>query len=294
MTTGIKWNISGGLVFFDRIIEYNSYLQDFYNVEFNFVGSVFDSVYGMKWNSGRVLPSHAGISLEEAIKRVKFYNSMGIGFNFTFSNSLVEEEDLNDKYCNLLLKECCNELNGVILNSELLNEYIRNNYPTYKRICSATKNIRTIEEYNRACDNYDIVVLSPDFNHDLNFINEINNKDKLEIIVNEACVNNCPFRNAHYLRIDKINKNIINRPFYLTDEEMEKSGCMAMKHGYIKDEANILGFFEIDKLKEMGIDKFKLVGREFTWERYFDDLKAFVEQKWIQKILIDGKCRYEF
>ena len=56
----------------------------------------------------------------------------GISARLTFSNSLLREEHLSDKRCNTLcalFSESSRVQNGVIIHSELLLDYLKENYP---------------------------------------------------------------------------------------------------------------------------------------------------------------------
>jgi collagenase-like PrtC family protease len=67
---------------------------------------------------------------------------------FTFSNSLLEEKHIYDTYCNLIMEEADTGNNEVIVNSPILEQYLRENYPNYKYISSTTKCERNIDIIN--------------------------------------------------------------------------------------------------------------------------------------------------
>ena len=66
----------------------------------------------------------------------------GISARLTFSNSLLREKHLADKQCNrlcTLFAQAGNVPNGVIVHSDLLLDYLKNNYPGLYFVSSTTK-----------------------------------------------------------------------------------------------------------------------------------------------------------
>ena len=130
------------------------------------------------WHGGRFIQKE--YSLDEIENTISLYNTKGIPCRFVFSNHKITKEDLNDKLSNDILDILSkNELNGVIISSDLLYEYIRNKYPKMKIVCSVIKTCvetnnwinETPELYNSLCEKYDFVVLNPSRNLDLDFLN---------------------------------------------------------------------------------------------------------------------------
>ena len=82
---------------------------------------------------GRVPPRDA--TLDNAFKIIDRYNQLGVGCRLTFSSHDVSKDELSDELSNKLMQhlEDNNQkygvrMNGIILMSELLGEYIYNNY----------------------------------------------------------------------------------------------------------------------------------------------------------------------
>lgn len=122
----------------------------------------------------------------------------------TFSNSLLKEEHLFDTHCNSLLKKFHREGNSITINSPLLENYIRENFPLYKLTSSTTKCLKNDgEAKNELEKNYDLVVLDYNFNNNLIFLQSIDQKEKCELLINPVCQPNCPRRSEHYEHIAK-------------------------------------------------------------------------------------------
>lgn len=58
------------------------------------------------------------------------YNVHNIGVYFEFTNTMLSQKELEDRWCNQLLNVLCSStINGVIVASKILEDYIRGNYP---------------------------------------------------------------------------------------------------------------------------------------------------------------------
>ena len=89
--------------------------------------------------------------------------------------------------------------NAVILASDLLREHIRKEYPTLKIVSSILKITNgggkgKLDTYKRLADEYDEVMVHPDdvLNYDL--LEQIEDKERHILLINEYCIRNCPIR----------------------------------------------------------------------------------------------------
>ena len=96
-----------------------------------------------------------GAAIAAALKN---FNGLGVALRYTFTNTLLREEDVYDSYCNECMKLGNNGLNEVLVNSPILEKYIREKYPKYRIISSTTKGIKTIDGLNKELEKYPIVV----------------------------------------------------------------------------------------------------------------------------------------
>jgi collagenase-like PrtC family protease len=276
----IKWTIGGGLRFYKEITEYLEKTKKFYELDHYIIDSVYDSPHGLIWQGGRV-PLNLNISLIEYVQIIKEYNKRGIKFNFTFSNTLLEKKHLKNGLCNYVLKETENEMNGVILSSNLLLKYIKKNYPKFKLISSIC---RVDKNYNDLLKNHDIVIIQPDDNRKYKMIKKIKDIEKIEILVNEIdCIENCPHRKQHY---DDISRQ------YLKHEKIYKyslpsAPCFsALSKNKKRNLA--LNYDEIKKLYNMGVRNFKIQGRDHG-SIVLEHTKNFAEKIYIGSLIHDNK-----
>lgn len=255
----IKYNISG----FTKNYLINSYLVSerkinphiFYgNVE---IESVFDSFPNCAWNGGRV---NIGMpySVDDMKKTIEFFNASGVGVRFTFTNKLVTEKHLGDVVANYSLELGHNELNGVITNNPVIEEYVRKNYSKYKIILS-TMSTNSIDQ---SIDKYDMVVLPIEYNHDAEKLGSVSDKSKVEILVNENCVANCPSRQGHWNAIADDQINFRSLPEQRNTDRFLEANCSIYTKlvGTLCGETE-LAFKEIMSLNEMGFSHFKIQGR---------------------------------
>ena len=239
------------------------------------------SIYGVFppsiWNGGR---TQGGVCNKNFIKSViNTFNGRGIPLRFTFTNPMLEKKHLNDDFCNMVMHYADNGMNEVIVLSPLLEEYIRKNYPNYKITSSTCKRITDGEQLCNEVknDDYHIVVIDQDLNHDFDTLEKIQNKKICELLVNACCNPGCPMRSEHYkaIGIQQIAysnhvKKYPNAPFdtqKLVKEHPEiqkfaECPCASRSLFDITELKNHISPDEIwNKYIPMGFEQFKIEGR---------------------------------
>lgn len=148
------------------------------------------------WNGGGTYFDVLNTSKKDMIKVRDFYNKKGISIAFTFTNSLITEEHLNDEYCNQMLEIFHNGMNEVLVVSPVLEKYIRKNYPKYK----INRSIINTEKVPFLLGDYHLSVISKFKNKDFEYLNSLTEEERsrTELLCNEFCVNNCPYAYSHY------------------------------------------------------------------------------------------------
>lgn len=188
-----------------------------------------------------------------------------ISSRLTFSNSLLEKEHLTDSKCNKLcsLFQSDNGTeNGIIIHSDLLLNYIKEQYPNFYFVSSTTKVITDfnmfIDELNR--EEFRYVV--PDFrlNKKLQRLNmlSVKQKNKVEFLCNECCSFECNSRKECY-------ESVCHKAL---GDDCAEHICSApdSKDGYVFSKAmKNIGFIGIEDIKNvylpMGFSDFKIEGR---------------------------------
>lgn len=188
-------------VFLPIYREHRDYFYDWCDI-----GSIYGAPADCIWGGGRV-----GFGHDNAIDIARLMDEYGLSARLTFSNSLLTEAHLSDKRCNRLceiFETSSSNANGVIVYSDLLLNYIKNNYPNLYFVSSTTKVITDfdvlVDELNRP--DYQYVV--PDFrlNKRLDELEKLtqNQKEKLELLCNENCAINCTERKACYENVSRL------------------------------------------------------------------------------------------
>lgn len=267
----IYWHLPGicyfGMinhVLFDAMKKFPDRFRDNYKI-----GSVYGTFPGAIWNGGRNIL--AGFNDKNQVDRIiKSYNDLGIPVRFTWTNVLLEEKHVYDTYCNMIMKVGNNGMNQVLVNSRVLEDYIRENYPDYKVLSSTTKRIldtdKLLEEVSK---DYYLVVLDYDLNHDEEVLEKLlPYAEKIEILVDETCQPHCPQRVAHYREISKYQLEFdTSIKFLCTDSSPLKrsfSGC-CQRPAFLSNE-------DIESYSKRGFRNFKLVGRSESVEFYVESL----------------------
>ena len=164
------------------------------NVE---IGSVYDSPGGI-FNGGRLM---SGLTSPHFYPEIKeFLEDMNIPLRFVCSNNQLQEQHLVDTYSNDYLDFFNTGRNEIIVSSNLLEDYLRQKYgDSYKYISSTTKVIRDSkilqQELNK---NYYLVVLDYLLNHNMKLLKKLDNREKIELLLNAYCNPNCKKRFEHY------------------------------------------------------------------------------------------------
>lgn len=286
---GILWNLSGFGCHISPLI----YFLNFLNIHKGL--SVIKSVHGSPnctWNGGR--PSHTSFdgNIESAIKEI---NGMGVGIYLTFTNRLIENKHLADTIGNYLLDLIYErpDLNGVIVVSDLLSDYIRRIKPLMPQFCSIVKitnekGTGKLDYYKQMEERFDLVVVHPDDNFNLELLDGLDRK-KAELLVNEPCLYKCPFRQEHYDIFAA--HNIENNFEYLkinNDFRAQKCGASKELQKLSKGLTHrtcYLGIDDVQKLYDMGFRHFKIRGRDQDALMFMHEVFGFVINPKLQYVL---------
>lgn len=219
------------------------------------------------WNGGR--PSGQdqcdGAYIREVVRNI---NSKGIAVRYTWTNMLLNEEDLKDPYCNFCMKVADNGMNEVMIFSPILEKYIRENYPSYKLNSSTCKRIRDIDQVNQELEkDYYMVVLDYNFNSKFEELEKIQDKARCEILVNTGCNPDCPRRGKHYENIAKNQRIMLKNRKMPPDRQipLEPWYCRYGDDSDFHEIQSFRTYIKADELWEkyvsMGFKNFKVEGR---------------------------------
>lgn len=200
----------------------NFYLPNFYEREFNIVntyfikkirnnpeyfynniqiGAVYGTFPGVIWNGGRFMRGEA--KLKDVFSTIEYFRKLNIPIRFTYTNPLITKEHLDNKYANNITRLANNGYNEILVNIPELEEYLRDKYPKYKFLSSTTKCLLDNEKIIKESENYYLTVLDYRKNDDFEFLENLPNPERYEILINAYCDPKCPNRQGHYEELGK-------------------------------------------------------------------------------------------
>lgn len=139
------------------------------------IGSIYGAPADCIWGGGRV-----GFGEHDPKEVLKLMQEYGISARLTFSNSLITKEHLPDKKCNELCRIFDigrdNERsrgfgNGIIIYSDILLDYIKENYPDFYFVSSTTKVLTDFCKFENELNREEFRYVVPDFRLNKSFDN---------------------------------------------------------------------------------------------------------------------------
>ncbi len=258
----IKYHLPGLFEFYELyrvflmlFFEHREYFYDWCNI-----GSVYGAPSDCLWGGGRVESNEYDI-----LKSLELMREYNISARLTFSNSLLSQEHLIDRKCNRLcelLQKKGNVENGIIIYSDLLLKYIKEHFPDLYFVSSTTKVITDFDKLIEELDREEFRYVVPDFrlNNRLEQLAGLSaeQKDKIELLCNEACSFGCSRRKECYGNVSHKVLGDDCQDFICTSPDA--------REGYVFSKAmKNPGFIGIDKIQNvympMGISNFKIEGR---------------------------------
>jgi len=213
------------------------------------------------WNGNRIelYEDTASFSYVVWVKNIvnDLYGRNNVGYRAIFTNSLLQPHHLYDVYSNKFLKEFAKTKGDIMVGCQLMADYLKQNYPdtpicwstTTDFGCTVEAQIRKINELSEK----EIVVLPYTFNNKEEILKQLIHPENLEILVNEKCVDDCPYRKIHYTMITKSTLMELDSPCDCFTKEEVNYVHYSPKHLVNRD--------KLDWYVQMGINKFKLEGR---------------------------------
>lgn len=273
MAKEVYWHLPGFYYFFymnQIIINLMKDYPDKFNEGYK-VGSVYGTFPGAIWNGGRAV---FGITSKRDMEKIiSTYNSLDVPVRFTWTNSLLEENHIYDTYCNMIMDLADNGMNQVLVNREVLENYLVGKYPNFKYISSTTKRIKDLDTFKKELEKgYFMCVLDYDLNHNEEVLSALEPEaSRVEILVDEVCYSNCPKRSEHYKDESKMQLTFdVGTAFDCANKRTDPSFAESMKRpAFISNE-------EIGSYIERGFCNFKLVGRGLPMQMVKDSYMYYL------------------
>ena len=242
-------------VFLPLFYEHREYFYDWCDI-----GSIYGAPADCLWGGGRV-----GFGDHDPAEVLALLREYGISARLTFSNSLLREEHLSDRKCNalcVLFEEGGDQGNGVIVHSDLLLAYLKQQYPGFYFVSSTTKVLTDFEDLRGEINREDFRYVVPDFRLNKTFaqLNALPQplKDKVEFLCNECCYTGCTDRKACYENVSR--KSLGEScPDHICKAPDADSGYMFSK---AMANPSFIGINDIQNIYlPMGFSNFKIEGR---------------------------------
>ena len=232
------------------------------------VSLVYGSFPLMIWAGGRQnkVDNINFVGLDDVRRIIMMFNRNGIGVVLTCTNSLLQEEHLGDFYCNSVIEILSgSSLNAVLVNSPVLEVYLRNKYPELKINRSTTTCPHTVEDMSQT--RYHRIVVDFSLNNSPKLRSEVltqEHKDHMEIMLNDSCPPYCPYRKAHYQYISQYNlQGGLGRIDPIEPWKCQHPEYKTSFYRNLENPATI----SVEQMKYyhfIGFSHFKIVGREFN------------------------------
>jgi collagenase-like PrtC family protease len=167
-------------------------------------------------------------------QHLKNLSKNNVGFMLTLTNHYFDE----DKYQQTIpiLERLNQSINSIICTHDDLAKRVRKDFPELSIKASVIKNLQSNEEINKALEIYDFVTLHPRMNDKPEFLQSIEQKDKVLLFASIRCLYHCnkngcfqyisdnmkekPDRNSWYCQNDRRNRPELRKltQFDLSDE----------------------------------------------------------------------------
>lgn len=280
----LHYNVSGLFLYADLIYKALDFVEKKYAYRIP-----IRYLYGsprLLWNGGRTLihpDKEKGDFLERVSNEILEAKRRRIIPLFTFSNISLTDEDLKDEKGNQVLKLIENMGGEIIVASDLLEGYIRKNFPNIPLHASVIKTVerkeRTIESYTHLSKRYKNYVIHVDDNFNENLLEKLP-KENAEIMLNERCEYRCQNRRDHYESISCEQKECIQGKHKKTNF-MSRCRYIPIQKQCETTERNVsLSVSEMKKIVGLGYRQFKLQGRtDDLYSFFFDFFRYTMENE---------------
>jgi len=302
------WDVSGLFTFDDQFTEILNAGRDLHDCEIP-----IRSIHGcfpVMWNGGRVVDVNTPVlgdkntSGPELVLKHWSECPVPVGCFYTFSNHLLKEEHLDDPSSNwlldILVKYNQQKVNGVIIATDILSDYIRKKYPELKQKASIVKSSverpkvfgRDFKYYDELTKRFDIIMLHPDDGHDKELLKQIadsGKQDSYEIILNENCPIGCNVRKPCYATTARDGIEGWHGMFHFFSPQQEYGASATGqdlrcgRNNYTHPDPKLrttkrscnLTQDELAEVYNMGFRHFKLQGRDRSWNAMYNDFVRY-------------------
>ncbi|WP_034475714.1 hypothetical protein [Butyrivibrio proteoclasticus] len=242
-------------VFLPLFREHREYFYDWCEI-----GSIYGAPADCIWGGGRV-----GFGEADPVSVAELMREYDISARLTFSNSLIQDEHLDDKRCNALcslFEKNGSAQNGVIIHSDLLLDHIRRNYPDFYFVSSTTKVLTDFDDLEKELKRPEFKYVVPDFrlNKSMDRLNLLSDKykEKIEFLCNECCFYGCYDRKNCYENVSRKSLGIDCEDHICVSPDADKG----YRFSLAMENPGFIGITDIqDIYMPAGFSNYKIEGR---------------------------------
>jgi len=200
--------------------------------------------YMNQWATRRRMPDLTPRDVDE------LYES-NVGLRLPLTNLYTPRSEYEESKG--FLEQHCRLGNTVIVYSDHLAEWIKEDFPRYHVEASVIKELNTLDKIERALELYDSVVPAFELHEDYEMLDCIRDKDRIRLFANVSCERTCPARIC-YAFFSKVNKNPrdVSSLGPSCSREVERLAAMRTPSGGIHK-------YDVERYKRMGFTKFKML-----------------------------------
>lgn len=232
------------------------------------VGSIYGCFPNCIMNGGRALVRQQA-SAQDIERTFAILDEYGLVPRLTFTNMNATVADLDDPYVRTILAAAARHGGECIVYDDAVGVEVRKRYGL-PLVLSTTRGLTSVKDVNAKLREYDLVVADYRTHKDAEFLGTVSDPARLEVMVNEFCVPNCPHRDRHY------HHNSDNQ----RDGALTDFTCIAHKSDFFKHEPGDPVMFTDSEVREahdrFGIDNFKIVGRGVPFETNLEALAYYL------------------
>lgn len=224
------------------------------------------------WAGGRNPVFLSQINKESLKKIFNYMQEVNATPSLTFTYTGITKEDLDDPYANYFLDVALEAKAHFIIYSDLLKDYIKSKDPNAYVVASVIKPTfefngqeknkdwtpdKETALYNKLLKEYDLVVVRPEYSRDvlLNNPNCIDDISRIEVLINQHCIKNCPLAPTHYKVLESFRLGGDNDSGFRCYKTNFTDKNLLYKNTVSHSQE------EVKKLVEYGVKHLKLQGR---------------------------------
>ena len=140
--------------------------------------------------------------------------------------------------------------NSVILVRHDLAKWIRQDFPEFEIEASVIHQIRSVDRIPTLADIFDIVVLHPELNDQVDELGAIQHKDRIRLFANAGCMYRCPTMECY--KTFSANNRGDPVPFACSQQHMPEFRSQVQFHSFDVEQLVALGFRKFKKLRNRG------------------------------------------